>query len=332
MGSVVQALETFLGPGTSDLSMRIGIHSGPIMAGVLRGEKTRFQLFGDTMNTAARIEASGHKNKIHLSSETARFLINAGKEEWVNARDTLVTAKGKGQLQTYWLTTNQKSSSSATSTSQGATSKSIYGAETSSIPEVIPSMSMMPCRISMPTSGEGGDVPPTCPTRAPLAPKSSLNRNQMKRLVDYNTQVLERYLKKMVAMRQEKVTYIPPAAAGEDDVSNLVPTGILAAGSVFHEVQESISLPTEPAKYLQDPLRVVLSPLVRSQMREFVASIASMYRDLPFHCFDHARYASMWKTFRLTSNTTRVVSFYLFSFQQSCPDVCGQTLGPSGYS
>ena len=49
MGSVVHALDTYLGPGTSELSMRIGIHSGPIMAGVLRGEKTRFQLFGDTM-------------------------------------------------------------------------------------------------------------------------------------------------------------------------------------------------------------------------------------------------------------------------------------------
>lgn len=49
MITVVRALDTYLGPGTSELSMRIGIHSGPIMAGVLRGEKTRFQLFGDTM-------------------------------------------------------------------------------------------------------------------------------------------------------------------------------------------------------------------------------------------------------------------------------------------
>ena len=45
---VVHRLERFLGPGTGDLKMRFGLHSGPVTAGVLRGEKARFQLFGDT--------------------------------------------------------------------------------------------------------------------------------------------------------------------------------------------------------------------------------------------------------------------------------------------
>jgi len=42
-----------LGPDTEDLGLRVGIHSGPVTAGVLRGERARFQLFGDTMNTTA---------------------------------------------------------------------------------------------------------------------------------------------------------------------------------------------------------------------------------------------------------------------------------------
>ena len=45
---VVRALELTLGPDTSDLGLRIGIHSGPITGGVLRGDRARFQLFGDT--------------------------------------------------------------------------------------------------------------------------------------------------------------------------------------------------------------------------------------------------------------------------------------------
>ena len=38
-----------LGPDTGDLMLRVGLHSGPVTAGVLRGERSRFQLFGDTV-------------------------------------------------------------------------------------------------------------------------------------------------------------------------------------------------------------------------------------------------------------------------------------------
>ena len=55
MKSKTRELEMTLGPGTADLNLRIGLHSGPTIAGVLRGEKARFQLFGDTVNTAARM-------------------------------------------------------------------------------------------------------------------------------------------------------------------------------------------------------------------------------------------------------------------------------------
>jgi class 3 adenylate cyclase len=87
MQSLVKRLEVTLGPDTGDLSMRMGIHSGPVTAGVLRGERSRFQLFGDTMNTAARMEHTGMRDKIQLSQETADLLIAAGKTSWVVRRD-----------------------------------------------------------------------------------------------------------------------------------------------------------------------------------------------------------------------------------------------------
>ena len=46
MNEVTKELEVSLGPDTGDLGMRFGLHSGPVTAGVLRGDRARFQLFG----------------------------------------------------------------------------------------------------------------------------------------------------------------------------------------------------------------------------------------------------------------------------------------------
>ena len=96
-------LATILGMETLGLAMRVGIHSGPVTAGVLRGEKARFQLFGDSVNTTARIESSGKPNRIHASEATANLLIQAGKGHWVKERDDRIVAKGKGEMKTFWI-------------------------------------------------------------------------------------------------------------------------------------------------------------------------------------------------------------------------------------
>ena len=54
MRTELHSLVDTLGPKTLELQLRIGLHSGPVTAGVLRGDKARFQLFGDSMNTASR--------------------------------------------------------------------------------------------------------------------------------------------------------------------------------------------------------------------------------------------------------------------------------------
>jgi class 3 adenylate cyclase len=53
MSIITKKLELSLGPGTADLALRVGLHSGPTIAGVLRGEKARFQLFGDTVSASS---------------------------------------------------------------------------------------------------------------------------------------------------------------------------------------------------------------------------------------------------------------------------------------
>lgn len=89
-----------------NLRLRCGLHSGSITAGILRGEKSRFQLFGDTMNTASRMESTGVPTKVQISEQTAELLIKAGKSSWFVPREEKITAKGKGLLQTHWLIPN----------------------------------------------------------------------------------------------------------------------------------------------------------------------------------------------------------------------------------
>jgi hypothetical protein len=108
MKELVKRLEVSLGPDTGELCMRCGLHSGPITAGVLRGEKSRFQLFGDTVNFASRMESTGQPNRIQCSQTTAELLRVSGKHHWLVPRDNLVVVKGKGTLKTFFITVQPK--------------------------------------------------------------------------------------------------------------------------------------------------------------------------------------------------------------------------------
>lgn len=101
-----QAVDSLKEIDADTLRLRSGLHSGPITAGILRGQKSRFQLFGDTMNTASRMESTGEPLRVQISEQTAKLLIDANKESWFIPREGLITAKGKGSLQTYWLVPN----------------------------------------------------------------------------------------------------------------------------------------------------------------------------------------------------------------------------------
>ena len=86
----------------------MGLHSGQVTAGVLRGERSRFQLFGDTVNTAARMESTGIRNHIQISVETATLLKEQGRSKWLRERAERILVHGKGKMQTVRVTGRQK--------------------------------------------------------------------------------------------------------------------------------------------------------------------------------------------------------------------------------
>ena len=237
------------------------VNIGPVTAGVLRGDKSRFQLFGDTVNTAARIESSGERNRIHMSEETAKLLVAAGKGHWVLQRTDLVQAKGKGALETFWLDPQLRSSPSVKSGSKDA-------------PDSLPQFS-----------------------KADLTPRMPTIDEKAQRLIGWNVDVLGRLMKRIIArrnaflklgrVRSSKVMQSLPSVSEPENEN---------ATMVLDEVKEIIHLPAFDAvvnENQEDPDKIILSEEVTDKLLKYIGTISEMYRDNPFHNFEHASHVTM---------------------------------------
>ena len=258
MKELVQSLETSLGPDTADLSLRIGLHSGPVTAGVLRGEKGRFQLFGDTMNTASRMESTGVPGKIQCSKETADLVSEYGRDKWITEREDLVVAKGKGRLTTYWIRVHSESHCTG---------------------------SHMTSRSGNSSCDERSPKPMTLPdTDSEEKPKTSYDAlsPKLKRLVSWNVEILLKSLRQIIARRASLGTLKAPSKrqSKKMTVGSCVP---------LEEVQDILALPLFDAKMFQnmvDPNTIKIPSEIIRQLTDFVARIAGLYHNNHFHSFE----------------------------------------------
>jgi class 3 adenylate cyclase len=83
----------------TDLRMRVGLNTGNVVAGVIGLRKFTYDLWGDAVNVASRMESTGSVGRVHISEFTAKLL----PPEFILEDRGVVDVKGVGQMSTFFV-------------------------------------------------------------------------------------------------------------------------------------------------------------------------------------------------------------------------------------
>ena len=109
---LVDAVKVFTSSSGIKIQIRIGLHFGPVIGTIMGRKCPRFCLVGDTVNTTSRMESNSLPMRIHCSKAIASLLQASGVFQ-LDCRG-IIDVKGKGPMETYWVSANFKAATAVT--------------------------------------------------------------------------------------------------------------------------------------------------------------------------------------------------------------------------
>jgi hypothetical protein len=203
------------------------------------------------------MESTGTPGKIQMSKDTAKSITDLGKSHWLVPRKEVVSAKGKGEMHTFWLKTTGPSNRAST-------------------------RSMGTCESE---SSEHS-------TEEHLTGES---KKQFDRLVDWNAEILLSILKRIVARRQDMVVSAQDMERSRHS-QIAIDAMKVEGGYLLDEVKEVVNLPAFDPKlpgHTAEAAAFELPRVVKDELRDYVAQIAAGYNSNPFHNLEHASHVCL---------------------------------------
>lgn len=234
------------------------------------------------MNTASRMESTGIRGRIQCSRETAELLRQSGKEHWITEREEKVHAKGKGEMQTYFVSVRQSSENDAASSGLGSVTG--LDADDDSARDAR-NKDRFPSGVQLDDSVRGPVENDDLIVQALEAKKG--------RLVDWNTEILAKQLKAIVVRRaarrmKKKQLGLLGTTTAKEPVVDITFDQKVGTRLAIDEVKDIITLPQYDSKAfakIVDPDSIEIPEIVLYQLKTWVTRIADLYQPNSFHNF-----------------------------------------------